>query len=171
MVDDLRRKDGQHLIQEILFPEALVLFGQVLEVDAHIALLGQMLAQLYHDLVALLLQVGGLGHDGRQLLGGGEFGLVVGDLVFQQRAVIERTHPHHEKLVQIAAVDGSELHPLRQRNRFFLAQGQHAPVKIQPAQLPVDEYALTLGFHRQFPSSKIILRCRNSPATHPRRWY
>ncbi len=55
----------------------------------------------------------------------------------RRQLLFQRRHPHHEKLVQIGAHDGNELHPLQQLvvrvSRLF----EHTPLKLQQAQFAV----------------------------------
>ena len=108
--------------------------------------------------------MGSLGHDGVQLFLGRHVGLVL-TLVFvlltacKVGALLQRAHTHHEKFIQIGAINGKEFHLLRQRDILVLAQHQHTAVKVQPAEFTVDEdrilfhssllpFSLTCGFRR-----------------------
>ena len=71
-------------------------------------------------------------------------------IVFQQRLVIQRANTHHKKLIHIAAENGGKFDALCQGNAFFFGKGQHAAVKIQPAEFPVDKNALRRVFQNRF---------------------
>ena len=60
---------------------------------------------------------------------------------------------HLEELIQVGADDAEELHPLQQRVLRVQRLLQHAVIKLQPAQLPIDEMSraerkrFCFGFH------------------------
>ena len=144
-VHDLGAEDGEKLALEILFPEMLVLLGQLIEVHLAVAAGSQIFQRLGVIFVAVLLKLGRLGHDGGKLLLRRHVGLILPLLLLAAHEVcplLERADAHHEELVQIGAIDGQELELLGQRDIFILAQHQHAAVEIQPAQFPVDKDAL-----------------------------
>jgi hypothetical protein len=57
---------------------------------------------------------------------------------FQRRTLAKNGNPLHEELVQVGAEDGQKLRPLQQRRAFVQGLREHAIVKIQPTQIPVD---------------------------------
>ena len=67
-VHDLRTEDGEKLALEILFPEVLVLFAQLVEIHLAVAASGQIFQRFGVVFVAVLLELSGLGHDGGKLL-------------------------------------------------------------------------------------------------------
>ena len=154
LVHDLRAEHREHLVLEIGFPAALLLFVQMGKIHLLVAVVRQLLHQVQVILVALGLQLRHAGHDGRQLLRGGHVGHQVGLVVLQQRLVVQRAHPDHKKLVQVAAVDAGKLEALAQRHRLFLGKGQHAAVKVQPAELPVDKDGIV-----RFQNGSLLLLC------------
>ena len=164
VVHDLRAEDGEQLVLEVLFPEALLFLIHRIEVYLFIAAGIQIFQRLLVVFIAVLLQMGNLGHDGVQLFLGRHVGLVL-TLVFvlltacKVGALLQRAHTHHEKFIQIGAINGKEFHLLCQRDILVLAQHQHTAVKVQPAEFTVDEdrilfhssllpFSLTCGFRR-----------------------
>ena len=78
--------------------------------------------------------MGNLGHDGVQLFLGRHVGLVLTlVLVFLTAckvcALLQGAYTHHEKFIQIGAINGKEFHLLCQRDILILAQHQHTAVK------------------------------------------
>ena len=70
--------------------------------------------------------MGNLGHDGVQLFLGRHIGLVLTlVLIFltacKVGALLQRAHTHHEKFIQIGAINGKEFHLLCQRDILILA--------------------------------------------------
>ena len=158
-VHDLRAEDGKQFALEILLPEMLLLLGKSIEVHLFVAARRQIFQRLLIVFVAVLLQMSRLGHDGGQLLLGGHVGLVLPlvPLLFgahQAGPLLERTHAHHEELVEIGAIDRKELELLRQRDILILAQHEHPAVEIQPAQFAVDENRIL--FHSYSPFSGFV---------------
>ena len=144
VIHDLRAEDGEQLRLEIFFPEMLFLLGQVIEIRLMVAVLRQIFQCFCVEFIALLLQLRRFGHNSSQLLGGGHVGLVFplflfGLALLKVCTLLQRAHAHHEKLVQIGAVNCQKLDPLAQRDVFVLAQRQNAAVEIQPAQFAVDK--------------------------------
>ena len=122
----------------------LFLLGQVVELHLAIAVFSQIFQRLCVELIAFLLQLRRFGHNGSQLLGGGHVGLVFplflfGLALLKVCTLLQRAHAHHEKLVQIGAVNSQKLDAFAQRDVFVLAQRQNAAVEIQPAQFAVDK--------------------------------
>ena len=155
VIHDLRAEDGEQLRLEVLLPEVLVLLGQVVKIHLAPAALRQCFQRLCVVFIALLLQLCRFGHDGSQLFRRGHVGLVFPlDLfalfLFQIGALLQRTHAHHKKLVQIGAVDRKKFDPLCKRNIFIFAQRKNAPVEIQPAQFPVDKNGIVTHNHSPF---------------------
>ena len=164
VVHDLRAEDGEHLVLEVLFPEALLLLIHRIKVHLFIAAGIQIFQRFLVVFIAILLQMGNLGHDGVQLFLGRHVGLVLTlVLVFltacKVGALLQGAYTHHEKFIQIGAIDGKEFHLLCQRDILILAQHQHTAVKVQPAEFTVDEdrilfhssllpFSLTCGFRR-----------------------
>ena len=166
VVHDLRAEDREQLGLEILLPDMLVLFGQMVKIHLAVAIFGQCFQRFCVIFVAVLLQLGGFGHDGGKLLGGRHVGLVLALFLFalfllQVRALLQRAHAHHEELVQIGAINGKELDPLGQRHVFILAQRKDPPVEVQPAQLAVDKNGIIAHVHSPFFRSA-GKRCRSS---------
>ena len=152
VVHDLGAEDGEQLVLEVFFPEAFLLLVDLVKVDLVVAVLVQRLQGLVVIFVAVHLQLGRLGHDGVQLLFGGHVGLVFRLFLFALEVgpLLQGAHPHHEKLVQVGAVNGQKFELLGQGDILVLAQHQDPLVEIQPAQLPVDKNAVFL--HRSsFP--------------------
>ena len=144
VVHDLRAEDREQLGLEILFPDVLFFLGQAVEIHLSVAVFRQCFQCFGVIFVAVFLQLSGLGHDRGQLFGGGHVGLVLPLflftlVLFQIGALLQRADAHHKELIQIGAVDGKELDPLRKGNILVLAQRKDPPVKIQPAQFAVDE--------------------------------
>ena len=144
VIHDLRAEDGEQLGLEVFFPEMLLLLGQVIVIYLMVTILCQIFQRLCVEFIALLLQLRRFGHNGGQLLGGGHVGLVFplflfGLALLKVCALLQRAHAHHEKLVQIGAVNCQKLDPLAQRDVLVLAQCQNAAVEIQPAQFAVDK--------------------------------
>ena len=144
VIHDLRAEDGEQLGLEIFFPEMLLLLGQMVKVHLAITAFRQRFQRLCVVFVAFFLQLCRFGHDGSQLFRRGHVGLVFPlDLfalfLFQIGALLQRTHAHHEKFVQIRAIDRKKLDPFCKRNIFIFAQCKNALIKIQPAQFPVDK--------------------------------
>ena len=153
-VHDLRAEDGEQLALEVFFPEVLLLFGKRVEVHLLITASCQTFQRLLVIFITILLQMRHLGHDGGQLLFGGHVRLVLAlvPLLFgahQAGPLLQRTHAHHEELVEVGAVNGQELDLLGQRDIFILAQHEHPAVEIQPAQFAVDENGIL--FHNYSP--------------------
>ena len=144
VIHDLWAEDGEQLRLEVFFPEMLFILGQVVEIHLMVAVLRQIFQRFCVEFIALLLQLRRFGHNGGQLLGGGHVGLVFplflfGLALLKVCALLQGAHAHHEKLVQIGAVNCQKLDPLAQRDVFVLAQRQNAAVEIQPAQFAVDK--------------------------------
>ena len=144
VIHDLRAEDGEQLRLEVFFPEMLFLLGQVVEIHLMIAVLRQIFQRFCVEFIAFFLQLRRFGHNGGQLLGSGHVGFVFplflfGLALLKVCALLQRTHAHHEKLVQIGAVNCQKLDPLAQRDVLVLAQRQNAAVEIQPAQFAVDK--------------------------------
>ena len=144
VIYDLRAEDGEQFRLEVFFPEMLFFLGQVVEIHLMVAVLCQIFQRLCVEFIAFLLQLRRFGHNGGQLLGGGHVGLVFplflfGLALLKVCALLQGAHAHHEKLVQIGAVNCQKLDPLAQRDVFVLAQRQNAAVEIQPAQFAVDK--------------------------------
>ena len=144
VIHDLRAEDGEQLGLEVFFPEMLFLLGQVVEIYLMIAVLRQIFQRLCVEFIAFLLQLRRFGHNSGQLLGGGHVGLVFplflfGLALLKVCALLQGAHAHHEKLVQIGAVNCQKLDPFAQRDILVLAQRQNAAVEIQPAQFAVDK--------------------------------
>ena len=144
IIYDLRAEDGEQLRLEVFFPEMLFLLGQVVEIHLMVAVLRQIFQRFCVEFIALLLQLRRFGHNGGQLLGGGHVGLVFplflfGLALLKVCALLQGAHAHHEKLVQIGAVNCQKLDPFAQRDVLVLAQRQNAAVEIQPAQFAVDK--------------------------------
>ena len=164
VVHDLRAEDGEQLVLEVFFPEALLLLIHRIKVHLFIAAGIQIFQRFLVVFIAILLQMGNLGHDGVQLFLGRHIGLVLTlVLIFltacKVGAFLQGAHTHHEKFIQIGAINGEEFHLLCQRDILILAQHQHTAVKIQPAEFTVDEdcilfhssllpFSLTCGFRR-----------------------
>ena len=53
--------------------------------------------------------------------------------------VLQRRDADLEELVEVGRADRHELQPLEQRDARLLGQRQHAPVEVEPAQLPVEQ--------------------------------
>ena len=53
--------------------------------------------------------------------------------------LLDPGHAHLEELIQVRADDAEELHPLQQRVFRVQRLLQHAMIKLQPAQFPIDE--------------------------------
>ena len=144
VIHDLRAEDWEQLRLEVFFPEMLFLLGQVVEIHLMVAVLRQIFQCLCVEFIALLLQLRRFGHNGGQLLSGGHVGLVFplflfGLALLKVCALLQRAHAHHEKLVQIGAVNCQKLDPFAQRDVLVLAQRQNAAIEIQPAQFAVDK--------------------------------
>ncbi len=175
VVNDLRAKDGEQLVLEVLFPEALLLLIHRIKVYLFIAAGIQIFQRFLVVFIAVLLQMGYFGHDGVQLFLGRHVGLVLTlVLVFltacKVGALLQRTHAHHEKFIQIRAINGKEFHLLRQRDILILAQHQHTAVKVQPAEFTVDEDRIL--FHSSllpfFPDLRLSPQCFSShKQVHP----
>ena len=58
---------------------------------------------------------------------------------FAERLLADPRHPDHEKLVEVRAENGEELHPLHQRIADILRLLEDPEVEFEPAQFPVDE--------------------------------
>ena len=150
----LGAEDGEKLTLEILFPEVLVLFAQLIEIHLAVAAGSQIFQRFGVVFVAVLLELSGLGHDGGKLLFRRHVRLVFPLFLLAAHevgALLERADAHHEELVQIGAVDGQKLELFGQRDIFILAQHQHAAVEVQPAQFPVDKNALFTHDNSFFP--------------------
>ena len=144
VIYDLRAEDGEQFRLEVFFPEMLFFLGQVVEIHLMVAVLCQIFQRLCVEFIAFLLQLRRFGHNGGQLLGGGHVGLVFplflfGLALLKVCALLQGAYAHHEKLVQIGAVNCQKLDPLAQRDVLVLAQRQNAAVEIQPAQFAVDK--------------------------------
>ena len=144
VIHDLWAEDGEQLRLEVFFPEMLFLLGQVVEIHLMVAVLRQIFQRFCVEFIAFLLQLRRFGHNGGQLLGGGHVGLVFplflfGLALLKVCAFLQGAHAHHEKLVQIGAVNCQKLDPFAQRDILVLAQRQNAAVEIQPAQFAVDK--------------------------------
>ena len=100
--------------------------------------------------ITLCLQLGYARGDGGDLFRWRHMGDDIQLIVFQQRLVIQRANTHHKKLIHIAAENGGKFDALCQGNAFFFGKGQHAAVKIQPAEFPVDKNALRRVFQNRF---------------------
>ena len=164
VVHDLRAEDGEQLVLEVFFPEALLLLIHPIKVYLFIAAGIQIFQRFLVVFIAILLQMGNLGHDGVQLFLGRHVGLVLTLVLVlltacKVCALLQGAYTHHEKFIQIGAIDGKEFHLLCQRDILILAQHQHTAVKIQPAEFTVDEdrilfhssllpFSLTCGFRR-----------------------
>ena len=158
LVHNLRAENREHLVLVVALPAALLLLVQGVEVHLFIATVGQLIHQMLVVFVALGLQLLHLGHDGRQLLRGSHVGHLVGLVVLEQRLVVQRPHPDHEKFVQVAAVDAGKFQALAQRYRLFLGEGKHAAVEIQPAEFPVNENRI-----RRFCHDVLLIACCTRP--------
>ena len=144
VIHDLRAEDGEQLGLEVFFPEMLLFLGQVVEIHLMIAVLCQIFQRFCVEFIAFFLQLRRFGHNGGKLLGGGHVGLVFplflfGLALLKVCALLQGAHAHHEKLVQIGAVNCQKLDPFAQRDILVLAQRQNAAVEIQPAQFAVDK--------------------------------
>ena len=144
VIHDLWAEDGEQLRLEVFFPEMLFLLGQVVEIHLMIAVLRQIFQRLCVEFIAFFLHLRRFGHNGGQLLGGGHVGLVFplflfGLALLKVCALLQGSHAHHEKLVQIGAVNCQKLDPFAQRDILVLAQRQNAAIEIQPAQFAVDK--------------------------------
>ena len=78
------------------------------------------------------------------------------------QTALERRHPHHEELVEVGADDGQEAQPFQQRHLRAQCLIEHAPVELHPAQLPVQEGAVTghRRSHRTIPRAHLPVRPR-----------
>ena len=144
VIHDLRAEDGEQLGLEVFFPEMLLFLGQVIEIHLMIAVLCQIFQRFCVEFITFFLQLRRFGHNGGKLLGGGHVGLVFplflfGLALLKVCALLQGAHAHHEKLVQIGAVNCQKFDPLAQRDVLVLAQRQNAAVEIQPAQFAVDK--------------------------------
>lgn len=144
VIHDLRAEDGEQLRLEVFFPEMLFFLGQVVEIHLMIAVLCQIFQRFCVEFIAFFLQLRRFGHNGGKLLGGGHVGLVFplflfGLALLKVCTLLQGAHAHHEKLVQIGAVNCQKFDPLAQRDVLVLAQRQNAAVEIQPAQFAVDK--------------------------------
>ena len=144
VIHDLRAEDGEQLGLEVFFPEMLLFLGQVIEIHLMIAVLCQIFQRFCVEFITFFLQLRRFGHNGGKLLGGGHVGLVFplflfGLALLKVCALLQGAHAHHEKLVQIGAVNCQKFDSLAQRDVLVLAQRQNAAVEIQPAQFAVDK--------------------------------
>ena len=164
-VDHLRRQNRENLIDKVFFPEPFRVLAEIVEVDLLIALFFQIGIQPRRDVVAHLLQRRRLFHNvvqlARQLAV-----LILAVLVFEKQLIVQRTHTHHEKLVQIAAVDRRKLQLLSQRHILVLGKRKHSVIEIQPAQLAVNENAVVRFATHRF-SRLIRFVYRNKPSKGP----
>ena len=115
-------------------------------------------AQLFRNgRVNLLLhgkQAGNSAIDVVQLLGRRPAGFVVPVVGGHAGKVKQTAHPHHKEFVQIAGENGDEFQPLQGRDSRVGCLLQHAPVKAQPAQLPILGISVSLLriFWHRYPS-------------------
>ena len=135
-IDDLRRKDRQHPVQEISAHPLFFLSGKMgkahpvdqrLELIAHILING----------IAKQIQLLRLPIDGLQLLLRVHPGFIVNMLFIQDGQVIQAAAADHVKLIEVAGKDRDELQPLQQRHIAVSRFLQHAFVEFQPGQLAV----------------------------------
>ena len=163
LVHDLRAEHGEQLPLEIGFPEMLLFLAQMGEIHLAVALLGQRIHKMLIIFVTFALQLRHPRRDGGDLLRGGHVGDHIGLVALEQRLVIERADPHHEKFVHVVGEDGGKLDALPQRHGLVLGEGQHTAVKVQPAQFPVDKNTV-LRFHTRFlPVDSLIANYTTSP--------
>jgi hypothetical protein len=59
--------------------------------------------------------------------------------------MLDRSHTHHEELVEIRADDGDVAKPLQRRRRRVLGELEDARVEVEPGQLSVCEAAMDSG--------------------------
>ena len=173
VIDHLRAQNRKQLALEILFPEMLFFLAQVVKIHFLVAAGRQIFQCTGIVFIAVFLQLGRFGHNGRQLLLGGHIRLVFPLFLFASHQVgplLQRADAHHEKLIQVGAVNGQKLYLLGQRDIFVLAKDQDPAVKIQPAQFPVDKDVLLIHVvspflqQRRLPLSTNI--CKVLPGLH-----
>ena len=137
LVNNLRGKQWQDALLEILLQIAVLLLGQITDVYMANALFQQTAAEMVKDPVPLAVEFPHLVKDGMKLLPGSHVALVVPLSRVHGLQTQEAAYPHHKELIQIAGKDFHELQPLAERHGVVLRLLQHSFVEFQPAQLPV----------------------------------
>ena len=136
-IHHLRGEDRLHLIPKPVLHLLALLGVHLLHRQPADVAGPQPAFQLLHHLVPLLVQVACRLKDGLKLLLRRLPGAAVNMGLLHQGHVIERAHPDHEKLVQIAGEDGGELQPFHQWDVLVSGLLQNPLVKTEPGQLPV----------------------------------
>ena len=139
LVHDLRAEQRQKFPVKICFPEMFLLFAQLGKVHLFVTGVRQLPDQVLKIFVALGLQFGDAGRDGRDLFGSRHVGDHIRLVVLEQGLVIQRADADHKELVHIAAEDRRKFQAFPQRHILFLGQRQYAAVEIEPAQFSIDE--------------------------------
>ena len=96
------------------------------------ALLRQLIHQMLIDLVLAAVQLPHPGQNRVQLFLRGHVRLVLPIVLVNGALVDQRTHPYHEKLVQIALENGNEAQAFAERHVLALRLLQHPFVEFQP---------------------------------------
>ena len=94
-------------------------------------------------------------------------------LAVRSAMLAQHRHPLHEELVEIGGEDGEELDTLEEGRPLVQRLGQHTPIELEPAQIPVDPDGLdrrqrqrrSVGGLHQEP--RIVSRALISSVTMP----
>ena len=136
-IHHLRGEDRLHLIPKPVLHLLALLGVHLLHRQPADVAGPQPAFQLLHHLVPLLVQVACRLKDGLKLLLRRLPGAAVNMGLLHQGHVIERAHPDHEKLVQIAGEDGGELQPFKEGDPLVPRLVHDPLVEAQPGQLPI----------------------------------
>ena len=135
------RQRGQHrkdLFLEMLLQPRLLVLGELAAGDAGNAFALEQRHQVGKALLLVFLKPLHLAQQVLELLLG-RAAVRALELDALAHLAGEAGDPHHEELVQIVGRDREEAHPLQQRVIDVVRFLQHAPVELQPGELPVHE--------------------------------